>query len=218
MKTAILILAMTMAAAARPARAEIIDRIAVSVGYQVITVSDLEREIRVTAFLNRSNPDFSPAGRRKTANRMVEQRLVRRELELSRYPVPDRSEAIPILQKFKQENYPQPGEYEKALSAAHLTDAEVRDEILWQLTLVRFIDVRFRPAVHVPDEEVKEYYEKNVLPAAKLTTPGQVPSIDDYRDSIEETLTQHKVDEELNTWMQEARKRTGVEFRDEVFQ
>jgi len=215
LKTAVFIFAMSIAA--RPAQAEIIDRIAVSVGNQVITASDLEREIRVSAFLNHDKPDFSPEGRRKTAGRMVEQRLVRRELELSRYPVPDRSEVNPILQKFKQENYSQPGAYEQALAAARVTDAEVRDQILWQLTLLRFIDVRFRPAVHVTDEEVKEYYEKNVLPAAKLTTPGQAASIDDYRDSIEETLTQHKVDEELNAWMQEARKRTGVEFREEVF-
>ncbi|MEI9976953.1 MAG: hypothetical protein WDO73_35815 [Ignavibacteriota bacterium] len=47
--------------------AEIIDRIAVSVGNQAITTSDVDREIRVTAFLNRSEPDFTPAGRRATA-------------------------------------------------------------------------------------------------------------------------------------------------------
>ena len=69
-------------------RAEIIDRIAVSVGNQAITISDLDREIRVTAFLNRTPPDFSPAARRATADRMVEQRLILRELENSRYPSP----------------------------------------------------------------------------------------------------------------------------------
>jgi len=54
--------------------AEIIDRIAVSVGNQAVTTSDIDREIRVTALLNRSQPDFSPAARRATADRMVEQR------------------------------------------------------------------------------------------------------------------------------------------------
>jgi len=63
------------------ATGEIIDRIAISVGKHVITTSNLDREIRVNAFLNESPPDFSPAGKRATAGRMVEQALVRDELE-----------------------------------------------------------------------------------------------------------------------------------------
>ena len=47
------------------ARGEIIDRIAVSVGNRVIAESDLNREIRVAAFLDGVKPDFSPAGIRR---------------------------------------------------------------------------------------------------------------------------------------------------------
>ena len=38
-----------------------IDRIAVSVGNSVITTSDIERQIRVSAFLSGTKPDLSPA-------------------------------------------------------------------------------------------------------------------------------------------------------------
>src|ERR1017187_6822016 len=85
-------LAVALLAVTLPARAEIIDRIAVSVGNRVIAESDLHREIRVAAFLDGVQPDFSPAGRRATAERMVEQVLIRRELEISRYPIPSAAE------------------------------------------------------------------------------------------------------------------------------
>ncbi|MGB7762986.1 MAG: hypothetical protein WBL61_24345, partial [Bryobacteraceae bacterium] len=93
-----------LALAATLASAAIIDRIAVSVGSRVITSSDIEREIRVTAFLNGQPPDLSPAGKRAAAERMVEQRLVRHELETSRYPVPQPAEIEPALAAFRQRN------------------------------------------------------------------------------------------------------------------
>ena len=39
---------------------------------------------------------------------MVEQKLIRRELETSRFPVPSAAEVEPILEKFKKEHYPNP--------------------------------------------------------------------------------------------------------------
>ena len=56
-------------------RADIIDRIAVSVGNRVITVQDIEREIRVNAFLNGVAPDLSRAGRRATAEKTIDDHL-----------------------------------------------------------------------------------------------------------------------------------------------
>src|SRR5262249_48275559 len=68
--------------------ADLIDRIAVSVGNRVITRSDIERQIRVIAFQNGVQPDFSSANRHAVANKMIEQKLIQRELESSRYPAP----------------------------------------------------------------------------------------------------------------------------------
>ena len=79
------------------AQAEIMDRIAVSAGLRVITSSDIDREIRVVAFLAGKAADVSPAARRAAAGRLVEQRLIQRELEASHYPVPSASEVEPVL-------------------------------------------------------------------------------------------------------------------------
>lgn len=198
--------------------AEIIDRIAVSVGNQAITASDLDREIRVTAFLNRSQPDFSPAARRATADRMVEQRLILRELENSRYPAPPVSDIDPILEKFKKDNFVTDADYFRALAESGATDQQVRDELLWQRRLLLFIDVRFRPAVQVTEQDIEDYFHKTVEPAAEAAHPGQPITLDEYRDRIQEKLTGEEVDKQLTAWLASARQRSEVVFHPEAFQ
>jgi peptidyl-prolyl cis-trans isomerase SurA len=200
------------------AHAEIIDRIAISVGDRVITTSDLDREIRVTAFLNGVKPDFSPAGKRATAERMVEQKLVRRELESSRYPTPQPNDVLPALDEFKKRFYPNQGDFEHALAQYGITEQNVKDELLWQRTLLEFIEVRFRSGVQVTDRQIQDYFDKVVAPAARAAHPGQPVSLADYRDQIELTLTGRGEDREMDSWLKEARRRTEIVYHEEALQ
>jgi hypothetical protein len=198
--------------------AEIIDRIAVSVGNQAIASSDVDREIRVSAFLNRTEPDFRPAARRATADRLVEQRLILRELENSRYPVPAATEIDPILDKFKKDNFSSDDEYRRTLEERGIADQQIRDELLWQRRLLLFLDVRFRPSVQVSDQEIEDYFSKVVEPAARAAHPGEPVTLEEYRDQIQEKLTGDQVDKQMATWLANARKRAEVVFHPEAFQ
>jgi len=51
---------------------EIIDKIVITVANQVITQSQIDDEIRVTAFLNREKVDLSAEARKQAAARLVE--------------------------------------------------------------------------------------------------------------------------------------------------
>jgi len=199
-----------------PAPADIIDRIAVSVGNSVITASALDREIRVTALLNGGTPDFSPAARRATADRLVEQKLIQREMELSRYPVPEASAAEPLFASFRK-RYSTDAAFQRALAQAGVTEQDVRERLVWQLTLLRFIDVRFRPAVQVTDQDIQNYFETKVKPAAEAAHPGQPVSVEDYAERIRETLAGQRADQELDNWLKEALKRTEIVYHEEAF-
>ena len=201
-----------------PARAEIIDRIAVSVGNRVITETDLNREIRVVAFQDGVKPDFSPAGKRATAERMVEQVLIRRELEISRYPVPTAAEVAPVLEAFKKAHLPQDEAYQRALADYGIADQDVKDLLLWQRTLLLFIEVRFQSGVQVTGQDIQDYFDKVVKPAAEAAHPGQPIDLEDYRDQIEQTLTGQRADRQMDTWLKEARSHTEIVFHDEVLQ
>jgi hypothetical protein len=200
------------------ARAEIIDRIAVSAGNSVITTSDVDREIRVTAFQSGQKPDFSPAHRREVAQRMVDQKLIRREMEMSNYPLPDPVEAEPLLGQLRMSLYPSDAEFQKELADYGITEQDVKDELLRQLTLLRFIEVRFRPAVHVSDQEIEEYFERQIEPSAENKNPGQPVALKDYRNLIEETLAEKRTDQEVEKWLADVRKRTEIVFHQEAFE
>jgi len=196
----------------------ILDRIAVSVGNQVITLRDVEREIRVTAFLDGVKPDLSAANKRAAADRMVEQKLVRRDLENSRFPVPKAAEVEPVLAKFIKDNFPTEADYRRALAEYGITEQDVKDMLLWQRTLLVFIGLRFRPGVRISDQQIQDYFDKVVAPAARAAHPLEPVALEDFRDQIEQTLAGRQADKEMDTWLSEARKRTEIVFHQEALQ
>jgi len=200
------------------AHADIIDRIAVSVGNRVVTTSHIDREIRVVSFQQRVQPVFDAAARRSTADRMVEQLLIRRELENSSYPVPSQSDIEPAGQEFKKEYFSSDDAFRRSLADYGITEQDFLDELLWQRTLLLFIEIRFRPGVQVSDQDIQDYFHTVVEPAASAAHPGQPVALEDYRDRIEETLTGQIVDKQVDTWLKEARQRTEVVYHPEAFQ
>jgi hypothetical protein len=201
------------------ARAEIIDRIAVTLDNQVITASEIALEIRLTAFLNGDSLDFSPDARRKSAARLIEQKLIRKEMQVGRYVSPAPEEVEPMLKDILAQRFHTPDEYPQALAKYGVSEDELKAHLLWQLTLLRFIDIRFRPGVQVADAQIQEYFDAN---RAKLEAPPPGTStkltLDDLRSEIREILTAEGANKQLDEWLAEARKRTRIEFHQEAFQ
>jgi hypothetical protein len=210
-----LVLALAIALAAR---GETIDRVAVSVGNRVITTSDIERQIRVVAFLSGTKPDLSVKARREAAERLVDQKLIQAELETSRYPEPAPAEVDALLAEFKVKFYPTPEAYQRALAENGITDEDVKEQLHWQRRFTSFIGVRFRPTSAVGERDIADYFEKNVAPAARAATPSGTVSIEEFRDRIADRLVGELVDKQTADWLRDARKRTDIVFHDEAFQ
>jgi hypothetical protein len=197
-----------------PAPGEIIDRIAVSVGNQVITESQIDEEIRVTAFLNHEKLDLSLPARRKAAGRLIEQALVRREMDLSRYPEPVPAEADMLFQSLRA-MYPTAEQYQKDLQAYGVAEDSLKRHMLWQLTLLRFVDFRFRPGIQVSDSDVQAYYQEQLAQWQKKGVQP-IPSLEDERDQIDEILTQQRIDQALDRWMTDTRTQVAISYRDQA--
>lgn len=199
--------------------AAIIDRIAVVVGNQVITENELQREIRLTAFLNDEAVTITPETKKQAANRLIEQKLVQRELIWSRYPAPAQTEVRPMLENLIRTRFHgSEAGMRAALEKYGLTEQDLKDHLLWRVTFLKFIDFRFRPGIMITDKEIQAYYENTLLPLEKATHPGgDVPTLDELRSRIEQTLTAQRVDRELDDWLKRARARTAIEFREGAF-
>ena len=198
------------------ALAEIIDRVAVSVGNQVITEDQINEEIRVTAFLNHEKADLSSAEKKKAAERLIEQALMKRDMDFTHYPLPQMSDADESL-KTLEAQYPRDGELQASLQNYRITEDDLRRHLWWQLTVLRFIDYRFRPGVQLPDSDVKTYYEQE---AAKLRERGakEIPSFEDARGKIEQILTQQRIDQALDQWLGDTRTQVEIRYRAGAFQ
>ena len=103
---------------------EILDRIAITVANQVITESQIDDEIRVTAFLNREKLDLSASAKKEAADRLIQQALIKREMDLSRYPLPELTDAGDSLQNI-QAMYPNANDFQNALETYGITVDEL---------------------------------------------------------------------------------------------
>ncbi len=192
--------------------AEIIDRIVITVANQVITQSQVDEEIRVTAFLNREKVDLSADARKQAAGRLIEQALIKREMDLSRYPLPELGDTGESLESLKA-MYPSETAFQDALHSYAITADELTRRLWWQLTLLRFIDYRFRPGIQIPAADVQAYYRQQVSEwEQKGTKP--IPTLEDSRDQIEEILTQKRIDQALEQWIKDTRSQVTINYLD----
>jgi hypothetical protein len=197
---------------AAPAAADrvVIDRTAVAVGTEVITESEILEEIRLVAFLNGQPLDFSPEARRRAAERLVDQYLIRREMRLAMYAEPDLAEAEAMLRNLRLARFPTEADYRAALERYGITEAQLLRHLHWQLTAMRFTDLRFRLGLPEPDEDLLHRLEREAEVRAERIAPG-APAIDP-------PVSAPGVDEQLEDWLREARQRTRIVFMREAFQ
>jgi hypothetical protein len=189
MRHVLLVLAFSFATAAQ----NVIDRVAVVVGNEVITESEVILEARLTAFFNRQPLDLSAAQRRAAAERLVDQQLIRSEMQIGGYPMPPETEGDAALRKYRQDNYSSVPAFRVSLAKYELSEDEVKRHLLWQAAAMRFTDQRF----HL------------IIPAS--------PSQSADRLSHSETTTDG-VEDQMDTWLKQTRAGTRIQFKKEAFQ
>ncbi|MCZ2079191.1 MAG: hypothetical protein LC130_29850 [Bryobacterales bacterium] len=205
-----------LAVASHGVGGELIDRIAVRVDGTIITQSEIVRDIRITAFLDGRPVVLNPDTMRKAAERLVERALIRREMDANRYPPAQLVEANHLLDQIKG-RFASKDIFTNTLAEYAIGEDDVRDHLLLQLTTLRFIEYRFRPAIQVAPRDIETYYETVFLPQAGQSHTQRIPPLDEVRGDIEKILTNQRVDQSLDRWLQETRLQVDIEFQDEAF-
>ena len=193
--------------------ATVVDRIAVVVGNQVITETEVQREIALTAFFNGEKPVYTSEEMRKAADRLVEQKLVRREMEMGNYPSATEEQKNQLLAETAKK-FGGIADLERQLTNSALTLADLEQTLAWQLSLVHFIDLRFRPAIQVTAEDVQDYFRTRILPRQK---PGETLRLADFRQQIFQKLSAERADQQLDEWLKHAKSTTRIEYKKAVF-
>lgn len=198
------------------AQGEIIDRLAIAVGNQIVTQLQLDEELRVTAMLNHKPVERSLEERRAAADRLVEQLLIKFEMQLNQYTLPDKTEVDRYFQQI-EDSSGGPAELQKTLQSFNLTADVLRSHLELQLTELKFIEARFRPDVTVSDVDVESAYQKQAA-AWKLMHTGQPPTLEASREPLRAMLVEERIDSALNSWLAEDRKRVTLIYFDKTLQ
>jgi hypothetical protein len=187
-----------------------LDRIAVTVGRHVISEQEILQDIRVSAFIDSKQPDFSTEQKRKAADRLIDQYLVLQDAALTRTPMPSAADASAMLAPIRA-RYPSDQEYRSALAQAGITDAELAEHLLAGLRMLRYTDLRFRPEVEITDDALHAYYDK--LTASAGTSSAR-PTFEASRDEIEKLLTEQQTMQALDRWLSTTRGETAVIYHE----
>jgi hypothetical protein len=197
------------------AHSAVIDRIAVTVGKQVIAESDLIRDLRVAAFIDRKPVDLSPAAKREAAARLVDQILILREASDSHLELASPDDAARLLSEEKSK-VGSDEEYHKGLADYSISEADLREHLLNGWRALRFEDLRFRPDIQPSEAELREYYE--TLEANwRKGGRASIPSFEESRKQVEQLATEDLALKALDRWLATARESKEIQYREAAF-
>jgi peptidyl-prolyl cis-trans isomerase SurA len=201
---------------AAPANQEgiVLDRVVAVVNGDVILESDVDEEKRFESIQPyRGMGDFS---REKAVQRLIDRLLILQQAEQQPETAVTEKELddqLTTLRKdipdCKQYHCETDAGWQKYLADHGFTESEFRDRWRQRMEMLRYIEVRFRGGIHITQDEVKDYYEKTMLPeyAKQKVTP---PKLETIEPRIEEVLLQQQVGNLLRDWLVSLRAQGSV--------
>ena len=107
--------------------------------------------------------------------------------------------------------FPSREELEKRMIRTGLT-AEKLNEILEQrVRIEKYLDFRFRSFIVIAQKDVADYYRETWIPRFKSRFPRAiVPTLEEARPEIEKTLTESKVESDIDSFLDNARDRAEI--------
>jgi hypothetical protein len=195
-----------------------VDRLAVTVGRTAITELQIDEDLRVAALLNRKEVLHDLESRRAAADRLIEQLLIRNEIQMSRYPVPSPEDVEAYYAKVV-ETLGGSERASEALARYRVSEQVLREHLTAQLATLRFIAFRFRPDVSISDAEIENAFRRRLIEAHALKANDPLPPLPaDEKQKLTGQLVEERTDAALNSWLAESRKQIEIVYEDKDLQ
>jgi hypothetical protein len=195
-------------ATAQPLGAALRDRVVAVVDGDPLLESDLDRAI-VLGGAPRPAGENERERRRRVLDGLIEERL--RFHEVERYGF----EQVPVEMIAKQveairARFPSEDAFRQRLQQLGMPLSGLEQLVARQLQVMVYVDELLGARVFVGLEEIEAYYQRTLVP--RLRAEGKpAPPLDEVREQIREVLRQQRLNEELQHWTTELRRRADVE-------
>ena len=193
--------------------AEVVDRMVAVVNKQVILQSELEQVARVE-FLLQGRPlrELTDAEMQKVLERMIDQDLLQQQIAQPAMQDPTPQEIAAHLREVRSQIPGSDAEdkWQAMLAAYGVTEQDVARQLVVQLRVLRFIDLRFRGLVSVDKTAIAAYYQEKLVPELRKQGANE-PPLNEVSGRIEKIVIEWRIDELLNDWLQTLRAQAHIE-------
>ena len=191
---------------------QVVDKMVATVNAGVrtdlITYSDLMWQLALQPGSQLDNPTSADLNR--ALRLLIDQRLILQEAEKIPTIVPTQKEVSDARDELARA-FPSPLQFQQRLQRVGLT-IEKLDEIIEQrLKMEKYLDFRFRNFVVISQKEIADYHRDIYVPRFRSQNPGRiVPTLEQARAEIERTLTEAKIESEIDSFLGTARERAEI--------
>ncbi len=200
----------------------IVDKTVASVGDgvgnpELITYSDLLWQLALQPGAPLNPPTSEDLNR--TLQLLINQRLFALEAERVPQAAPNQAETDAEIKRVLAQ-FPSTAEFEKRLRIVGFDS--VKDEnferiMAQRVVIEKYLDFRFRSFVVITPTDEEKYYRDVYVPEFRRRNPGLLmPSLDEKRAEINQTLTEEKVTGDIERFLDFAKRRSEIIVLSEV--
>lgn len=199
---------------------EVVDRMVAVVNKQVILQSELDDAAHIE-FLLQGKPLSAVTGPEMGAvlDRLIDQGLLQQQI-VDNSVLEFATDEVANQIRDVRSKLPGATEDEKwlaMLAAYGVNEQDVALHIAAQLRILKFIDLRFRTLARADRASVANYYNQKLIPELRKQGAAE-PPLSQVSDRIEEILTEQRINELLNSWLQALRSQANIEKMNITYQ
>ena len=194
---------------------EVIDGVVASVNRHPILLSDWDEAMRFEAFMQQKPASALTQTERAAAlRRLIDRELLSSQMGDAAYMQPSEERVQQDVAKLRAQfsGGNDDAAWQRLLASYALSESALKKHLRHEVLVMNFIEVRLRPDVHVPDEEIEAYYRDQLLPDLQKNG-GKVVPLAEVKDRIQELLTEQHIDEVLDAWLHNLRQQAEIRSR-----
>jgi len=179
----------------------------------IILASQWDEAIRFEALSSgRAVNTLSDAECDAALDRLIDQELIQQEIAVTTYRPVAAAEVDDKVANLRRQLAPAADDqqWHSLLASYGLDEEDVRAHIAGYLDILRFVDQRFRPSIHIDSRNVEAYYRSTLVP--ELQSKGmRPPELKQIAPQIEELLVQQRIDELLTAYLKNLRAQSRIQ-------
>lgn len=181
---------------------------------ELITYSDLMWQLALQPNTQLDNPSSGELNR--ALRLLIDQRLILQEAEKLPTIVPTAEEMTDARTELARNFSSEPAFRERLLRVG-LTSEKLDEIIEQRLKMEKYLNFRFRNFVVISQKEIADYYRDVYVPRFRSRSPGRiVPTLEQARAEIEQTLTESKIESDIDAFLDTARERAEIVMLSQV--